>query len=50
VGEILGLGLTHCPPLAVTDEHMADILRHALGSGHPCRAEGPGELAGADAH
>src|SRR5687768_4519509 len=26
MGEILGLGLTHYPPLAWKDEHMADIL------------------------
>lgn len=30
MGEILGLGLTHYPPLAVTDEHMPDILRLTL--------------------
>ena len=28
--EILGLGLTHYPLLAVTDEHMADLLRWTL--------------------
>ncbi|WP_214368738.1 extradiol ring-cleavage dioxygenase [Pseudonocardia sp. H11422] len=30
MGDILGLGLTHYPPLAGTDEHMADILRWTL--------------------
>ncbi len=27
MGDILGLGLTHYPPLAWKDEHMADILK-----------------------
>jgi hypothetical protein len=30
MGEILGLGLTHYPPLIGRDEHMADILRMIL--------------------
>jgi hypothetical protein len=30
MGEILGLGLTHYPPLIGRDEHMADILRAIL--------------------
>lgn len=30
MAEILGLGLTHYPPLAGTDEHMVDILRWTL--------------------
>ena len=30
MGEILGLGLTHYPPLVGRDEHMADILRTVL--------------------
>jgi hypothetical protein len=30
VVEFLGLGLTHYPPLATTDDHMADLLRYTL--------------------
>ena len=30
MAEILGLGLTHYPLLAGTDEHMADLLRWTL--------------------
>ena len=30
MGEVLGLGLTHYPPLCSRDERMADILRFAL--------------------
>lgn len=30
MGEILGLGITHYPPLSGTDDHMADILRWTL--------------------
>ena len=30
MAEILGLGMTHYPLLAVTDEHMADLLRWTL--------------------
>lgn len=30
MGEILGLGLTHYPPLALPDEHMAGLLRATL--------------------
>jgi hypothetical protein len=30
MGDILGLGLTHYPPLIGRDEHMADILRAIL--------------------
>jgi hypothetical protein len=30
MAEFLGLGMTHYPPLAVTDEHMADLLRWTL--------------------
>lgn len=30
MGEILGLGLTHYPPLAMPDENMADLLRVTL--------------------
>jgi hypothetical protein len=30
MGEILGLGVTHYPPLIGRDEHMADILRAIL--------------------
>src|SRR5713226_3282776 len=30
MGEILGIGLTHYPPLASRDENMAGILRHIL--------------------
>ena len=30
MGEILGLGMTHYPPLTGRDEHMADILRRVL--------------------
>src|SRR5712691_9030417 len=30
MGEILGIGLTHYPPLAGRDENMAGILRHIL--------------------
>ena len=42
MGEILGLGLTHYPPLAVTDEHMADILRLTLSDpGIPAEQKDP---------
>ena len=30
MGEILGLGLTHYPPLSWNDEHMGDIFRLTL--------------------
>lgn len=30
MAEVLGLGLTHYPPLAARDEHMANILRWTL--------------------
>ncbi len=30
MGEIVGLGMTHFPPLAGRDEAMARILRRAL--------------------
>lgn len=30
MGAVLGLGLTHYPPLAGTDEHMADLLRWTM--------------------
>ena len=30
MGEILGLGMTHYPPLASCDERMAEILRLTL--------------------
>src|ERR1700753_1981110 len=30
MAEFLGLGITHYPLLAVTDEHMADLLRWTL--------------------
>lgn len=30
MAEFLGLGMTHYPPLAGTDERMAGLLRHAL--------------------
>ncbi len=32
MGEILGLGMTHYPPLAWPDENMADILRMTLAA------------------
>jgi len=31
MADFLGLGITHYPLLAVTDEHMADLLRWTLG-------------------
>ena len=43
MGEILGLGLTHYPPLIGRDEHMADILRTILRDpGIPERLRDPG--------
>jgi hypothetical protein len=43
MGEILGLGLTHYPPLIGRDEHMADILRMVLRDpGVPERLRDPG--------
>ncbi len=43
MGEILGLGLTHYPPLIGRDEHMADILRTVLRDpGFPERLRDPG--------
>jgi hypothetical protein len=42
MGEILGLGLTHYPPLIGRDEHMADILRTILADpGLPERLRDP---------
>jgi hypothetical protein len=42
MGEILGLGLTHYPPLIGRDEHMADILRLVLADpGLPARLRDP---------
>jgi hypothetical protein len=32
MGEILGLGLTHYPALAVTDRNMTGILRRTLST------------------
>ncbi|MGH7396496.1 MAG: extradiol ring-cleavage dioxygenase [Candidatus Rokuibacteriota bacterium] len=43
MGEILGLGLTHYPPLIGRDERMADILRTILRDpGLPERLRDPG--------
>ena len=43
MGEILGLGLTHYPPLIGHDEHMADILRTVLRDpGFPESLRDPG--------
>jgi hypothetical protein len=43
MGEILGLGLTHYPPLIGRDEHMADILRMITRDpGFPERLRDPG--------
>src|SRR5262249_29985261 len=42
MGEILGLGMTHYPPLTGRDEHMADILRRVLNDpGLPERYRDP---------
>jgi Catalytic LigB subunit of aromatic ring-opening dioxygenase len=42
MGEILGLGLTHYPPLIGRDEHMADILRTIVRDpGFPERLRDP---------
>ncbi|GAA1545306.1 extradiol ring-cleavage dioxygenase [Nocardioides humi] len=30
MGDVIGIGLTHYPMLATTDERMADLLRHTL--------------------
>ena len=30
MGELLGIGLTHYPPLAGQDKNMADLLRRTL--------------------
>ena len=50
MGEILGLGLTHYPPLIGTDENMASILRTVLKDpGLAGALPRPRQLAGADA-
>ena len=46
MAQFLGLGLTHYPLLAGTDEHMADLLRWTLADPDiPAEAKDPGQLA-----
>ena len=50
MAHFLGLGLTHYPLLAGTDEHMADLLRWTLADPDiPADGKGSRQLAGADA-
>ena len=50
MGEILGLGMTHYPPLIGLDENMAGILRTRAQGPRPARAlSRPRQLAGGDA-
>ena len=50
MAHFLGLGLTHYPLLAGTDEHMADLLRWTLTDPDiPAEAKDPGQLVGVDA-
>ncbi len=48
MAEILGLGLSHYPPLCVPDEHMAGILRRTLADpGIPAHEKDPGNWSAA---
>ena len=50
MAHFLGLGLTHYPLLAGTDEHMADLLRWTLTDPDiPGRGEGSRQLVRVDA-
>ena len=50
MAHFLGLGLTHYPLLAGTDEHMADLLRWTLTDPDiPAEAKDPGQLVRVDA-
>ena len=50
MGEILGLGMTHYPPLTGLDENMAGILRRVLQDpGLPERYRDPASWPAADA-
>ena len=50
MAHFLGLGLTHYPLLAGTDEHMADLLRWTLADPDiPAEAKDPTNWSGADA-